>query len=153
MRYEYIEPFVASTMKVLDNVMQTDITQGEISLVMDDQISGDVAIIVRVKGDSEGHIILNMYADTALTLSNIMFGEHFDTLTPSGMDSIAELANMIAGNATSALNDLGFDFTVYPPIIVRKEDLKAKTHRIEAFQIPLFTEYGEIIMNVSLRTN
>ena len=69
------------------------------------------------------------------------------------MDSIAELANMIAGNATSALNDRGFDFTVYPPVIVRKEDLKNKAARIEAFQIPLFTEYGEIIMNVSLRTN
>lgn len=153
MRYEYIEPFVASTIKVLDNVMQTDITQGEISLVMDDEISGDVAIIVRVKGDSEGHIILNMFSDTALNISNIMFGDHFETLTPMGMDSIAELANMIAGNATSALNDQGFDFTIYPPIIVRKEDLKNKSARIEAFQIPLFTEYGEIIMNVSLRTN
>jgi chemotaxis protein CheX len=153
MRYEYIEPFVASTIKVLDNVMQTDITQGEISLVMDDEISGDIAIIVRVKGDSEGHIVLNMYTDTALNISNIMFGDHFCTLTPMGMDSIAELANMIAGNATSALNDLGFDFKVYPPLIITKDDIKAKADKIEAFQIPLFTEYGEIIMNVALRTN
>jgi chemotaxis protein CheX len=140
-------------MKVLDDVMQTDITKGEVSLVMDDEISGDIAIIVRVKGDSEGHIILNMYADTALAISNIMFGDKFDKLTPIALDSIAELANMIAGNATSALNDLGFDFTVYSPLIVKKEDLTTKVARIEAFQIPLSSEYGEIIMNVALRTS
>jgi chemotaxis protein CheX len=140
-------------MKVLDDVMQSDITKGQVSLVMDDEISGDIAIIVRVKGDSEGYIILNMYADTALAISNIMFGDNFDKLTPIAMDSIAELANMIAGNATSALNDLGFDFTVYPPLIVKKEDLTKKVSRIEAFQIPLSTEYGEIIMNVALRTS
>ena len=84
MRYEYIEPFVASTIKVLDNVMQTDITQGKISLVTEDEISGDVAIIVKVKGDSEGHIILNMYADTALNISNIMFGEQYRDTDPDG---------------------------------------------------------------------
>jgi chemotaxis protein CheX len=140
-------------MKVLDDVMQTDITKGEVSLVMDDEISGDIAIIVRIKGDSEGHIILNMYADTALAISNIMFGDKFDKLTPIALDSIAELANMIAGNATSALNDLGFDFSVYPPLIVKKEDLTTKVARIEAFQIPLFTDYGEIVMNVALRTS
>jgi chemotaxis protein CheX len=153
MRYEYIEPFVASTIKVMGSVMQTDIAQGEVSLVMDDEISGDIAIVVRVKGDSEGHIVLNMYTDTAVSISNVMFGDDLEALTPIGMDSIAELANMIAGNATSALNDLGFDFKVYPPLIIRKDDLKTKAARIEAFQIPLFTEYGEIIMNVALRTN
>lgn len=153
MRYEYIEPFVLSTMKVLDNVMQTDITRGQASLVMEDRISGDIAIVVSVSGDSEGCIILNMPAETALAISNIMFGDTFNELTPEGMDAIAELGNMIAGNATSALNDLGFDFMVNPPLILKKEELKAKVSRIEAFQIPLSTEYGEILMNVALRTN
>lgn len=153
MRYEYIEPFVNTTMKVLDNVMQTDITKGAVSLVMDDEISGDISIIVRVKGDSEGRIILNMHTATALNISNIMFGSHSSALTSFGMDSIEELANMIAGNATSALNDLGFDFKVYPPLIIKKNDYRAKAVRIEAFQIPLFSEYGEITMNVALRTN
>lgn len=153
MRYEYIEPFVTSTIRVLDTVIQSDIAKGEISLVRGDEITEDIAIVVRLRGDSDGSIVLNMQTDTALRIGNIMFGDAFETMTPAVMDSIAELANMIAGNATSALNDLGFDFKVLPPLIIARNELKGKMHEIEAFQIPLFTECGEITMNVALRTN
>jgi chemotaxis protein CheX len=152
MRYEYIEPFVASTIKVLDYAIQTDITKGDVTLVSNAEVTGDIAIIVNLQGDSDGSIILNMQTDTALNISNAMFNDTADLLTPFGLDSIAELANMIAGNAASVLNDMGYDLKVLPPLVVKKKDRK-NTSRLEAFQIPLFTEYGEITMNVSLRTN
>lgn len=153
MRYEYIEPFVLSTIKVLDSVIQCDITKGPHSLVKSADIADDIAIVVRLRGDSEGSIILNMPECTALKVCRAMFGDDFDTLTPVGMDSIAELANMIAGNAATVLNDMGYDLALSPPLIVTKDDLKCKTPEVEAFQIPLFTEFGEMTMNVALRTN
>lgn len=153
MRYEYIEPFVASTIKVLDNVIMSDIARGDISLVSNEKVIGDIAIMIRLGGDSEGSIILNMPTDTALKICNVMFGDNFDTLTPLGMDSIAELANMIAGNAISVINDLGYDFQVYPPAVFVENYIRESAPGLEVFQIPLFTDYGEITMNVSLRTN
>ena len=153
MRYEYIEPFVRSTVKVLDSVIQCDITKGTAALVKGDEITDDIAIVVRLRGDSEGNIILNMPEDTALKVCNAMFGDVSGTLTSLGMDSIAELANMIAGNAASVLNDMGYDLTVSPPLIIRKDEIKGETLEVEAFRIPLFTEYGEMTMNVALRTN
>lgn len=153
MRYEYIEPLVTSTIKVLDSVIKSDIARGDTSLVRDVKIMGDIAIVIRLGGDSEGSIILNMPPDTALKICNVMFDDNFDTLTPLGMDSIAELANMIAGNAISVINDLGYDFKVYPPTIVMEDYIKESTPDLEIFQIPLFTDCGEITMNVSLRTN
>jgi chemotaxis protein CheX len=153
MRYEYIEPFVDTTLKVLDKVIQCDITRGSVSLVKSQKMTKDIAIIVRLRGDSDGSIVLSMTADTALSVCNEMFGECFEELTPTGIDLIAEIANMIAGNAVSALNDMGFDFTVSLPLVVTKNHMPEKTLEVEAFQIPLFTEYGELIMNVSMRTN
>lgn len=153
MRYEYIEPLVATTIRVLDEVIHCDITRGVASLVRSDNITEDIAIIVKLRGDSEGGIVLGMPADTALRVCNALFGEYFETLTPEGMDAISELANMIAGNAAGALNDMGFDFAVSPPQLATRNDLTGKTIDVEAFQLPLFTEYGEIIINVALRTH
>jgi chemotaxis protein CheX len=153
MRYNYIEPFVSSTIRVLDNVLQSDIAKGSMMLVSGEEIKGDVTIVVRLKGDSAGSIIVNMTKETALNISTLMFGDRLDTLTPDVIDSIAELANMIAGNATSVLNDLGSDFTVLPPLIMTTDNAPRKSPVVEVFQVPLFTDLGEITLNVALRAN
>lgn len=153
MRYEYIEPFVNSTVKIFDSVVQCDIAKGNISLVGVDEIDGDVSVVIRLKGDSDGSIILNMDAKTAIRVCNVMNSGDFDSVTPFGMDSISELANMIAGNAASELNDMGFDFEVSPPLIVNDTFAKGKISQVEVFQIPLFTECGEITINVAVRTS
>jgi chemotaxis protein CheX len=153
MRHEYIEPFVNTALRVVDRVIHCDITMGATSLVKSDMIDDDVAIIVGLQGDSDGSIVLSMPAETALGLCSAMFVQEFETLSPAGMDAIAELANMIAGNTMSVLNDMGFDFRVSAPVVTTKNSLTAKTLELEAFQLPLFTEYGEIIINVVLRTN
>jgi CheY-specific phosphatase CheX len=153
MRFEYIKPFVASTAKVLNTVIQSDIAQGDIALVMYDRIDGDIAILIRLDGNSEGNVILNMNEETALKISNAMNGSDYDSLTPLGMDSISELANIIAGNTTSVLNEMGFDFLVSTPLIVTKNDLRDTTSGLEVFQIPFSSKYGKITLNVALRTN
>lgn len=153
MRCEYIGPFVDSTIKVLDKTIQCDISKGNISLVNADEIAGDIAVIVKVKNDSEGSIILSMEKGTALRISKAMTGEASEFVTPVELDSICELANMISGNATSVLNDMGYDFKVFPPLVIERENILEKTNGLEIFQVPLFTEYGEISVNVALRTN
>lgn len=152
MRYDYIEPIVTSTIKVLDSVIQSDIAKGTASLIRGDEIDGELAIVIKLGDDSEGYIILNMDAETALKISNVMLNDCYENLQPIGMDSISELANMIAGNAISVINDLGFDFKVYPPQIVKKDDIRSKAPDVEVFQVPLFTDCGEITMNIALRT-
>lgn len=151
MRYEYIEPFISSAIRVLDRVIQSDISRGKVALVSGEH-GGDVSVVIPLSGDAEGSITLNMDNETALRISGVMNCEPFESLTPLAMDSIAELANMIAGNSTSALNSLGHDFVVSPPAVLRREAAGRRMQSRETFQVPLFTELGEIIMNISLRT-
>lgn len=153
MRCEYIGPFVDSTINVLDKTIQCDISKGNISLVNADDINGDIAVIVKVKNDSEGSIILNMENSTALQISKAMTGEASEFVTPFELDSICELANMISGNAASVLNDMGYDFKVFPPLVIERANILKKTNGWEIFQVPIFTEYGEVSVNVALRTN
>jgi chemotaxis protein CheX len=150
-KFEYIKPFVDSTIRVLDEILQSDISKGKISLVNIDEIYGEIVIVIKVEGDSDGDIILNMDEDTAINISNVMLGEHFDTLEAIGMDTISELANMMAGNAASSLTDLGFEIRIAPPLIVARDAIMKKMSGLEIFQVPLYTESGEITMNAVLR--
>ena len=153
MRYEYIEPLVVSTKKVLHNVLDAEISGGDISLERADAVDGEISILIRVKGDSEGSIIVSLGRDTATQICAVMSGA--DGITPATleMDTIAELSNMIAGNATSALNDLGYDFAVFPPTVVARTEILEKTSGVEIFRVPLGTPCGEISINVALKTN
>jgi len=152
-RYEFIESFVTSTIGVMDTVLQSDISKGTIGLVRSEELTGEVAIVIGIREDSEGSIILNMNRETAMRICSVMNGEPFDVLTAFGMDSLAELANMIAGNATSVLNDRGFSFALSTPAVVAREEIAGRTLSRELFQIPLFTDCGEITMNIAMRTN
>jgi len=152
MRYEYIEPLVATTKKVLSNVLRTDVSSGAIGLVKADDVQGDVSIVIKVKGDSEGCIMVNMETVTAQRVCAVMNGSDGAQAAPLEMDAIAELSNMLAGNATSALNDLGYDFMVYPPVVVAPADIPTRTEGVELFRITLATPCGEMSMHVALRT-
>jgi len=82
-----------------------------------------------------------------------MNGTFCDISTLLEMDTIAELSNMIAGNATSSLNELGFVFTVFPPSLAARPELGRKMAGTEIFRVPLGTPCGEITVNVALTTN
>ncbi|TAN41902.1 MAG: hypothetical protein EPN25_04070 [Nitrospirae bacterium] len=147
MRYEFIGPFVSSTMQVLDKVVQCDITRGSLSLVSSRDMHGEIAVMIEIQDHAPGSIIVNMNRATAVSISNVMNGEDADSLSMLDMDSIAELANMIVGNAVSTLNDLGFDFRMQTPKVLTTEAISSHRTGLEIFQVPLFTEFGEITVN------
>lgn len=153
MRYEYIEPIVNSTKAVLRNVLGTEVESGETALVDGEAISGDIMIIVQVSGDSEGSLILTMEAPTAARVCSAMSGAECGPLNDESLDMMAELANMITGNATSALCDLGHDFTLFPPLVFAADRLRERAPGVEMFRIPVRSVLGEIQVNVAMKTN
>lgn len=120
MRYEYIDPFVTTTIRVLDSAIPGSIRRGDVTVLQGDRMKGDVAVLVRITGDAEGDIILSMDTATALRICASLFREDFAVMTPRSVDALMEIANMITGNAVSALNDQGFDFAVSPPWCLRE---------------------------------
>jgi chemotaxis protein CheX len=149
-RYEYIDPFVTTTMRVLDSAIPGTVRRGDVTVLQGDRMKGDVAVRVRITGDAEGDIILSMDTATALRICTALFREEFPSMTPKSVDALMELANMITGNAISALNDQGFDFTVFPPTVLTRDDGRKQLPHVESLQIPLFFECGEMVMNVVL---
>ena len=153
MKFEYIEPFVTSTMNVLKAILRSDIDKGDISLLRGYELTGDVAMVIPLNDESGESIMLNMGAETALSICSAMNNTTLESLDALGMDTIGEMANMIAGNAVSALNDRGFDFKVHPPQAIGRDAIARLTKGLELFQVPVLSQHGDITVNFIMRTN
>jgi chemotaxis protein CheX len=153
MKLQFIEPFVSSAMSVLKTVLRSDIGQGDVTLVGGHELAGEVSAVIGIRDSPGESIILNMDSRTALNICAAMNGSGCESLDSLGRDAIGELANMIAGNAVSALNEQGFDFIVQPPVTVTQVDLPRITEGLELFQVPVSSEHGHITVNFTIRTN
>ncbi len=152
MKCEYIDPFVMMTKRVLESAIRGVVRHGDITVLRGERIKGDLAIQTRIAGDAEGDAILSMDAATALGICARLSGEDIAAMTPRSMDALMELANVIMGNAVSALNDQGFDFTVSPPVMIAGGGGMKQPPDAVSLQIPLLSEYGDMTMNVFLGT-
>ena len=151
MRVEYINPFVEAAFNVLKEVLNSDITRGELYLKSISQPVLGVAAIVGLAGDVEGRVLFDMNQNTALEVASAMNGEQLKTLDELGKATITELANMITAQAVTKLHDLGFQFELTPPAIFTGEQMEVTDTEIEALIVPIETPFGKIEINVAIR--
>lgn len=152
MKLDYIGPFVSSTMTVLKNVFQSDIEQGDLSLLRGHELAGHVSVVIGLHDHSGESVILNMDTATALNICAAMNGVACESTDPLVADTLGELANMIAGNAVGALCDQGFVFSVQPPVTVGRGELSLITDGLELFQVVVTSKHGSITINFTIRT-
>jgi chemotaxis protein CheX len=152
-KLEYLELFVNSTMSVLGRIMQTELQKGDVRLLSAHELTGNVVILIAIQNAAGESIILNMDAGTATGICGAMNGTTFEALNELGYDTLGEVANMIAGNAVTALNNRGFDFKISVPVTGSVEVISRHAQGLELFQVPVQSRYGEITVNFTMRTN
>lgn len=84
------------------------------------QSKGTVSAIIGFVGPWSGSMIINTSESTACFLAGSLLGEKLNALDNQGLDSLSEIANMIAGGAKSALSTTEYksDRISVPSIIV-----------------------------------
>lgn len=155
MRVEYINPFVESALSVLKEMANVEFIRGDLALKTYPMLTKGLVIVIGVAGDIQGRVLYDMNLQTALNVAGLMMGgetiEQYDEMVAS---ALAELGNIISGNAISQLNDLGFDFDITPPTLFSGENLEMSSPNIDTqtLVIPLVNaEVGEMIINVALK--
>ena len=152
MKLEYIEPFVTAVTTVLTAVLRSDVVRDDFVLLRGHELSGDIVVMIGLAEQQSESIILNMDAETANRIGAAMTDDACSGLDVDCMDALGELANMIAGNAVSALWDLGYTFTINPPAAVNRGDIPAVTAGLELFQVPVRTDFGGVTVNFTMKT-
>jgi chemotaxis protein CheX len=151
MRVEYINPFVESAFSVLSEVIDGEVERGELYLKATSQPVLGVAAIIGLTGDVEGRVLLDMDLSTAIAIASTMNAEELKELDALGKATIAELANMISGQAVTKLHELGFNFDLSPPTLITGDNMVVTDDGVEALIVPLRLPEGKMEINVAVR--
>ena len=151
MRVEYINPFVEAAFNILKEVLGSEIIRGELYLKATSQPVLGVAAIIGLTGDVEGRVLLDMSLETAQAVASKMNNEELADFDELAKATIAELANMITGQAITKLHELGFDFDLSPPSLITGENMVVTDSGVEALIVPLQLPQGNLEINVAVR--
>lgn len=151
MKAEFINPFIAAAYSVLEMVLAEKPTKGQLAMRPSIFTSQQCNVITGVAGKIEGQVIYGMSLITADKIASTMLGQPVKTFDQLAASAIAELGNMISGNAMSLLSEAGYVCDITPPTIVRGINVKISTLNIPALVIPICIEHGQIEMTVCLQ--
>ena len=150
MKIQYINPFVTASFSVIESMLAIKVEKGQLAMRPSLFTSQQCNILTGVTGSIQGQVIYGMTLATADKIASIMLGQTIKTFEQLAASAIAELGNMIAGNASTLLAAAGFTCDITPPSLIRGTNIKMSTLNIPALVVPLCMEIGEIELTVSL---
>lgn len=146
MDVKYINPFLESFTKTLEQLGVVGVTRGGIKKKSKLYVDLDVSAVICLKGGTQGNIALAMSRDTAQKLASAMMAG----VTVTGIDdmvisAIGELSSMIAGTASTLLMPLGVALQISPPtVLLEPSDINS----LETLAIDFETSSGKIEFNI-----
>jgi chemotaxis protein CheX len=151
MKVQLVNPFVTAAVTVLSEETGQPVQRGGIQLEVDPYTTEDVTALIGISGEVRGSMFLSMSETTALCILSTLLGqpfEQFDSLAQSG---IAELANVVAGTAATALAVTGTQSTITPPLMIIGAGARLSAVDIQRIAVPLTTSCGIVKVHVGLR--
>lgn len=114
-------------------------------------IGHGLAIIIGITGTRQGRMILDLSSSVAATVSAKVL-EVSKASEEDILNSIAEFANIVAGNSVSEINNLfkgtEFELRITPPSVFIGKSLVIINPKMASSTVEAQTEIGELYMNV-----
>lgn len=118
--------------------------------VNDENTSRGFSVVMGIIGKYGGRMLLDMSVETARNMARYLIKEealNFDVI----VNVIAEISNIIAGNACSMINRTNslYGFRVSPPTVVYGEVIKiSKTQLSTVSSVIAETSFGDVYINI-----
>lgn len=150
MRVEFINPFIASLLNVLNTMAQIKLVPGKPKLKKDEIARGDVSgLIGMVSTQAKGSFSISFDETLALTIMENMLGEKSSHIDLEVIDMVGEITNMVTGGAKRLLSDKGFNFDMATPVVVSGK-AHTITHKADGAKLllPLSCEFGNATVEI-----
>jgi chemotaxis protein CheX len=130
MNAEFINPFIAALINVMQTMAQTKLTPGKPRKKTDDTAIGDVSGLIGMVGEEiQGSLSITFEENLAREIMHKMLGERPDSINADVKDMVGEITNMICGGAKNELSDKGYEFDMATPVVVAGKD-HSITHQV-----------------------
>lgn len=154
MRMELIQPFINAADAVLSETLACPVAVSDISMDEEAYQRRATAVQIEITGDIEGRVIFDVEDGAAMKVACTISGSpELDHDPQIIRETVAELANLVIGNAVTTLNDQGFRFKVHPPIAHAAEHGFHGSEDTEALVMDFASTSGSVVMNVAMRYN
>jgi chemotaxis protein CheX len=150
-RLELVAPFVEASARVLGQECGQTVQKGKVYRVQSPQTSAQISALIAVTGGVTGLVVYSMSRATALGLASKMMGEALDDLDEIGQSAIAELANVITGQAGSMLESQGFSSDMSPPVLLVGSGSSIATFNLTRLVVPLVMEAGDFNVDLAIK--
>ena len=135
---QYINPFLSSSVSVIEALIQVRPSVGELNVKSVQLGENHIWLSIGVNGQMNGDILFGFPHEVALKIVSGMMGGYLVTeLDEMGQSAIAELGNMISGNASALLYNEGIEIDITPPNILGEHFVSTMPALNRAFTIPL----------------
>jgi chemotaxis protein CheX len=147
-----VSAFVEAAQEVLLAETALSVTYRAAELSDRVYVTDEVTVIISLVGDINGTVLYSLSEALALKLAGHMLGEPLaaglDALAQSG---IAELGNVITGQASIKLSQAGYEVKISPPTLLLGPGTSVSTLDLPRLVIPLTGADEAIGLHLALR--
>lgn len=102
-----VNPFVESTLHILDTTAAVKAKPDPPFLKTDIRPLADISGILEITGDLAGSAAVSFTECSILSIVSAMFGEKMTRINEEIIDAVGEISNMVAGHVTTKLAEQG----------------------------------------------
>jgi len=150
MKAEFVNPFASAVVMVFQKEFGMNVMRDSLALQQGPLRGADVNTIIGVTGQLEGQVIYTFDERVALRIASALMGEAVEELDELAKSAVAELGNIITGNAAIGLSENGYNCILTPPTLLTGKELIVTTFT-PVLNIPFSTDFGSVTVHVALR--
>lgn len=151
MDVKLLNPFIQAAVEVLTKEVDATVSRGELSVQKSALTSDDVTVLINLVGDVYGVVMYGMPTQTCLNMVSKIMGQEFGEMNPLAQSGVAELGNVISGQATIRFSQAGYDSNISTPTVLRGNGVEISTLDFHRIVVPLQTQYGTLTVHLALR--
>jgi len=127
MKAEFVNPFASAVVMVFQKEFGMNVMRDSLELYQGPLRGADVNTIIGVTGQLEGQVIYTFEERVALRIASALMGEAVEELDELAKSAVAELGNIITGNAAIGLSENGYNCILTPPTLLTGKELIVTT--------------------------
>ncbi len=151
MHIKIANAFTEAAQAVLLAEVGLHVTRGEMALLDQPFATDEVAILISLVGSVNGTVLYSLSEAVALNLVGRLMGEPAEKFTSLAQSGIAELGNVITGQASVKLSQAGHTVKISPPTLLMGKGTVLSTLDLPLLFVPLNSEAGGIGLHLALR--
>lgn len=151
MDVKFLNPFVQAAVEVLKAEMDADTVRGEVTLQKSSLTSDDITVLINLIGDVYGVVMYGMSTETCLNLVSKIMGQEFTEFNALAQSGVAELGNVISGQATIRFAESGYKSNISTPTVLNGNGVEISTLDFPRIVVPLEMQFGMVTVHLALR--